>query len=89
MVGNGLPHYFIVRLTQTKLDDLNFQRQEKIIRAILDQQKPAHTFYDLFITVATTLQIGVPSRAEVGKSTILGDIPGRENIKNEPETNGI
>jgi hypothetical protein len=45
------------------------------VRAIIDLERPAHTYYEL-ITIVPTLQIGKFST--IGKDTLLGDIPKEE-----------
>jgi phage tail-like protein len=69
LIGGGPPHYFSVKMVLTELGDLGFVRREQIARAIIDQEKPAHTFYDLRIEFPT-MQIGVTST--VGVDTLLG-----------------
>jgi hypothetical protein len=44
-------------------------RKRAALRAIIDMEKPAHTYYDLLIA-NPTMQIGVTSA--VGKNTVLG-----------------
>lgn len=68
-IGGGSPHYFLVKLVLETLDDLNFERRKQIARAIIDQEKPAHTYYDLIFEFPT-MQIGVTST--VGEDTLLG-----------------
>ncbi len=46
-------HYFQVELELTSQDLNAYQRKEKIARAIIDQEKPAHTFYALQIKMPT------------------------------------
>ena len=67
MIGGGPAHYFLVRMILEQSDLL--ARKEQIARAIIDQEKPAHTFYDLEIETPA-FQIGV--RSEVGVNTMLG-----------------
>jgi phage tail-like protein len=71
MVGGGPPHYFFVKIILPGVGDLNFARREQIVRAIIDQEKPAHTYYDLRIDYPT-MQVGVLERCRVGISTLLG-----------------
>ncbi len=51
--------------------EIRMQRQNQIIRALIDLEKPAHTAYDYFPT-HTTMQIGVHS--QIGVDTLLGDV---------------
>lgn len=75
------PHYFQVAITLTKLDPEQLRRQERIARAIIDHEKPAHTVYALRTLVRTMQirndidwqddrQIGL----RVGRNTLLGMI---------------
>jgi phage tail-like protein len=70
-VGGGPPHFFIVTivLPEPKLE-LKQVREEEV-RAIIDLEKPAHTYYHLN-TIVPTLRIGQFSH--VGVDTLLGDI---------------
>ena len=74
-ISEGLPHYFKVKIILEKLEDLNLKRKTQIAEAIVDQEKPAHTFYHLDIEVPSTIQVGVRERATIGVNTFLGDIP--------------
>jgi phage tail-like protein len=47
------PHYFQVQLTLPDRDPDKYWRQAKIAKAIIDQEKPAQTFYTLKILVPT------------------------------------
>lgn len=69
MIGGGPPHYFKVKLFLSSRAGRDLSRREQIARAIINQEKPAHTYYDLE-TVVPTMQIGVYSR--VGVDTLLG-----------------
>jgi hypothetical protein len=48
---DNFPHYFQVRLTLKDRDPEKYWRQSRIAKAIIDQEKPAHTFYSLKILV--------------------------------------
>jgi phage tail-like protein len=71
---DNLPHYFQVELSLgLRQGDIAFlERKEQIARAIIDQEKPAHTFYALRIRGVPTMQLGVVGRSTVGVSTLLG-----------------
>jgi phage tail-like protein len=71
-LGGSPPHFFLVTITlpEPKLE-LKKQR-EKAVQAIIDLEKPAHTYYQLR-TIVPTLQIGKFSH--VGVDTLLGDLP--------------
>ena len=72
-------HYFQVEITLREQDPGTLGRKEKIARAIIDQEKPAHTFYTLRVLVPT---MQIENKAErdpqptrgiwVGKTTLLG-----------------
>jgi phage tail-like protein len=67
-------HYFQVTMTLQERGDL--QRKQAIARAILDQEKPAHTFYSLQILFPTMQIINEPATADqglyLGLNTLLG-----------------
>ncbi|WP_448573737.1 phage tail protein I [Trichothermofontia sp.] len=78
------PHYFQVEMTLSvnPSDRERLRRQQQIARAILDQEKPAHTFYYLQV-LTPSLQIrndpvdpdnpeGPPVGIWVGVNTLLG-----------------
>jgi len=54
------PYFFEVRLTLSEADPALLQAKQQIARAIIDQEKPAHTFY--------SLQIAVPSMRLVSQA---------------------
>ncbi len=68
IVGNR-PFYFQVEVRITNAGPGVVQEYNRSIRAIVDQEKPAHTHYDLIIKVVG-LQIGVHST--IGNDTLLG-----------------
>lgn len=47
------PHFFSVRMTLSEQDREQVRLKQQIARAIIDQEKPAHTFYALQIAVPT------------------------------------
>lgn len=69
MIDGGPPHYFLVKLLLDTPDPYALSRKTLIARAIIDQEKPAHTYYDLQVEVPT-MQIEVYST--VGVDTLLG-----------------
>ncbi|MGV0025315.1 phage tail protein [Phormidesmis priestleyi] len=71
-IGGGVPHYFRVTAYMPFTTPTELERQRVIIRALVDLQKPAHTYYDLTI-LTDTMQIG--RRSTVGVNTLLGSIP--------------
>lgn len=66
-VGGGRPHYFVISVPVPS--SANPARTRAALQAIIDLEKPAHTYYDLFVQTPT-MRIGVSSR--IGVSTILG-----------------
>ncbi|NET44638.1 phage tail protein [Okeania sp. SIO2B3] len=54
------PHYFQVQLTLNDRDPIKYWQQAKIAQAIIEQEKPAQTFYSLKILVPT-MQLTVRS----------------------------
>jgi phage tail-like protein len=69
-LGGGPPHYFLVAALITAADAADLERKRGILHAIIDAEKPAHTYYDLHLQVPT-MQIGVHST--IGLDTLLGD----------------
>ena len=68
-LGGGLPHFFRVTINLAKGTAEILEREFEIIHALIELEKPAHTFYELIIN-HPTMQIGDTSR--VGFDTILG-----------------
>jgi phage tail-like protein len=70
----GKPHYFEVEINISKgLDRLLRDRQIEIASALIELEKPAHTYYTATFTPLDTIQIGVQST--IGVDTILGKPP--------------
>lgn len=68
-----LTHYFQVRMTLSANERTLLRRKQQIARSILDQEKPAHTFYALQIVIPTMQIRENPSVGLiVGRNTILG-----------------
>ena len=74
-------HFFQVKLTLSDADADRLRRKQEIARAIVDQEKPAHTFYALKVAVPTmrlvSLELqqqegGKPGLLVLGKNTLLG-----------------
>jgi phage tail-like protein len=73
------PYFFQVRLTLSEADPALLQTKQLIARAIIDQEKPAHTFYGLQIAVPT-MRLVSEARHErehaplliLGQNTVLG-----------------
>jgi phage tail-like protein len=68
-IGGGLPHYFHVTVAVAAPD---LDRVRRAITALVDMEKPAHTYYTLTLHV-DTMQIGV--RSTIGVDTLLGNLP--------------
>jgi hypothetical protein len=73
------PYFFEVKLTLTEADPALLQAKQQIARAIIDQEKPAHTFYSLQVAVPT-MRLVSQARHErenaplliLGTNTLLG-----------------
>jgi phage tail-like protein len=72
-------HFFQVRLRLTEADPELLQRKQQIARAIIDQEKPAHTFYALQVAVPTMRLVSTARQPELkspllilGENTLLG-----------------
>jgi phage tail-like protein len=64
------PHEFKIIINFPSFDILHRQKIVRRVRAILDREKPAHTYYNLHIE-SPTMQIGLHST--IGVDTILGN----------------
>jgi phage tail-like protein len=71
-IGSGPPHYFVVKISLSISTEIDRARREQIARAIIDREKPAHTYYDLIVEFPT-IQVGVTST--IGKDTLIGTPP--------------
>ncbi len=73
------PHYFQVEMTLSEPTPAGLRRKERIARAIIDQEKPAHTFYALRILVPTMRIVNAdPDHGiRVGQTTLLGTTAGK------------
>jgi phage tail-like protein len=72
-------HFFQVRLRLNEADPELLQRKQQIARAIIDQEKPAHTFYALQVAVPTMRLVSIARQQELdapllilGENTLLG-----------------
>jgi phage tail-like protein len=72
-LGGSPAHYFqvTISLAEAKTDIQAIQRRLKITRDLIELEKPAHTFYDLY-EIFPSMQIGVQST--LGVDTLLGTI---------------
>lgn len=63
-------HYFQVEILTNVRDPAVISRKEQIARAIISQEKPAHTFYTLQTRLTVSMQVGVAST--IGNDTLIG-----------------
>ena len=75
LIGGGAPHYFEVVVRLPRVDQEQMREQSRIVSAIIDAEKPAHTHYKLIVQTPT-LRIAVTST--VGVDTLIG-IPEDES----------
>lgn len=68
-IGGGPPHYFRVKMFVNAFKPEVRERKKQIARAIIEQEKPSHTYYELLVETPT-MQIEVHST--VGVDTLLG-----------------
>ncbi|MBI1277555.1 MAG: phage tail protein I [Anaerolineaceae bacterium] len=64
------PYYFQVHMTVPPSFAADIEREKRRIQAVIDHEKPAHTYYD-FYPHFVTMQIAVHST--IGQDTILGE----------------
>jgi phage tail-like protein len=64
-------HFFQVRLTLREADPELLQRKQQIARAIIDQEKPAHTFYALQVAVPTMRLVSKARQQELGSPLLI------------------
>jgi phage tail-like protein len=69
VLEGGPPDFFRVTIIHPKPDIRLKMKKEQAVRAIIDREKPAHTYYDLEVIIPT-LHIGVYST--IGLDTLLG-----------------
>jgi phage tail-like protein len=74
-------HFFQVQLTLADADPTRLRATQEIARAIIDQEKPAHTFYALRVVIPTMRLVseelrdaegGDPELLVLGRNTWLG-----------------
>jgi phage tail-like protein len=70
------PHFFQVEIVQSQRDPLLLARLDRVVRAIIDAEKPAHTIYGLRILFPTMQIVDAPAGdgdgIYVGVNTALG-----------------
>lgn len=69
-LGGEVPHFFQVTVTLPEPNLEMIQLRERTVRAIIDLEKPAHTYYHLK-TIIPTFQIGTYST--IGVDTLLAN----------------
>lgn len=71
------PHYFQVIITLSEADPEKLNHKQRIARALINQEKPAHTFYALQVQIPAMRIINSPATGEegliLGENTILGN----------------
>ncbi|MCZ7356853.1 MAG: phage tail protein [Candidatus Methanoperedens sp.] len=70
-IREGRPYYFQVYIELPTASREILEKRRRVIRNIINLEKPAHTYYYL-ITEAPTMQIGVHSK--IGVDTLLGSL---------------
>ena len=72
----AIPHFFQVEVTLASRDPMALARTDRSVRAIIDQEKPAHTFYGLRFAFPSMQIVHNPTAARpgvlVGVNTLLG-----------------
>jgi phage tail-like protein len=70
IVGGQPAHLFRVNVAFTTPDPDELSKKTASVRAVLDVEKPAHTYYGLTIS-GPTFQIGKEGRSNVGINTLI------------------
>jgi phage tail-like protein len=88
---DGLPYYFEVALTMTTSDPAARARQFQIAQSLIDQEKPAHTYYTLKIYAPTmrivnTRDADADNRLYIYPATNVRPTPGNRTIFGTAET---
>lgn len=72
----SVPHFFQVEVTLPQRDPKALARTDRSVRAIIDQEKPAHTFYGLRFAFPSMQIVDKPTKDRpgilVGVNTLLG-----------------
>ncbi len=74
------PHYFQVEIVIPAPDPVALTNYKRSVANVIDAEKPAHTYYDLIVTVPT-MQVG--ETATVGVDTLLGTTTEAPEIEEE------
>jgi len=75
-------HFFQVALTLSEADPIRLQRQQEIARAIIEQEKPAHTFFALQVAVPTMRLVSLALREREGGNPALLILSGEKTRGN-------
>lgn len=70
VIGGLPPYFFIVNITFPSPNPRLIEEKKRVVKEIIDVEKPAHTFYKIN-TYIPTLRVGIYSRVE--QDTLLGD----------------
>ncbi|HEX3048552.1 MAG TPA: phage tail protein [Bacillota bacterium] len=73
VVGEGRPFYFEVNMVLPAHNRDYLEKRMTEIREIIDQEKPAHTYYRLYVTVP---RMQINKCATIGVNTLLGGMIG-------------
>ncbi|MCA9688101.1 MAG: phage tail protein I [Nannocystaceae bacterium] len=72
----SIPHYFQVEITLPQSDPTELARTDRAVRAIIDQEKPAHTFYGVRFHFPSMQIVDDPESGKptirIGVNTLLG-----------------
>jgi len=78
------PYYFQVQLTLPEKDPERYWRQARIAKAIIDQEKPAHTYYALKILVPTMRLTGNVYRIQLKQPGTITATVEQTNTSTSP-----
>lgn len=70
VIGGLPPHFFTVSIAFSEPDAQKLSEKARAVRALLDLEKPAHTYYALTFR-GPTFQVGIENRARLGKDTLI------------------
>jgi phage tail-like protein len=68
VIGGLPPHFFVINVAFAEPDPEKLQQKARAVEAVLEIEKPAHTFYKLNFQ-GPTLQIGL--RSTIGRDTLI------------------
>jgi phage tail-like protein len=73
-VGSAPPNYFIVQIDLKQAERDRYTTLCRAIRDVVDEYRPAHTYYDLFFSLPT-VKLGDASRSTLGTNSFLSSSP--------------